>query len=229
MQLSRITYWLVSTYFTFQRGQTTAEMSPPVASERVSVVVTGLGSLPWYFDVILTRFSPQNCCLGTLETVLCPSLLTKFQVDGDGDDGFFYEENNDEYVCVSHVRTISHQCIFHAGWFINPIPPKPSITQHTTLRTKDPAFSWRNNLHLLICLPCHRSHQKSKKLPYHGWKYLNVLFVVWLPWIARVFETTAINQLSFVGLVYLSHVGCPSLWAVHDSRPSPRVDSQQLR
>ena len=48
------------------------------------------------------------------------SLLTKFQVDGDDDDGFlfvFMGARNDAYVCVPHIRTISCQCF--SCWIIH--------------------------------------------------------------------------------------------------------------
>lgn len=186
----QVTFWVVS-ISPSQWGQT-AEMSPPVASERVSVVVTWLGSL-------LMRFFVTELLVGNIGNSFVPksqssllSLLIKFQVDGDDDDGFFNGETTTP-MFVSHCTYSDH---FLPVFFL----PDHSLTRshrNHSLLTQHTAFVYQRPSVLLEeqpppshlpALPSVPSQvAKEAAVPWLiGWKYLNVLFVVWLPWIAQL-------------------------------------------
>ena len=201
----QVTFWVVSVSPS-QRGQT-AEMSPPVASERVSVVVTWPGSL-------LRRF----CWLGTLETVLCPSisrvysaysLNSKLMVMTMGFYLFLWGQEMTP-MFVSHIFGPFPASVFLVGSFIN-IPPKPSSNYPTygivyqrpsVLLEEQPPPS-----HLPALPPVPSQVAKEAAVP---WLKVSECVVCCL---------TAMK----------CTVACPSLSAVHDSRPSPPINSEQLR
>ena len=181
----QVTFWVVS-ISPSQWGQT-AEMSPPVASERVSVVVTWLGSL-------LMRFFVTELLVGNIGNSFVPksqssllSLLIKFQVDGDDDDGFFNGETTTP-MFVSHIFGPFPASVFLAGSFIN-IPTKPSSNYPTygiCVPKTQRSLGGTTSTFSFACLatgPIASSQRSCGTMAESIWM---CCFFVWLPWIAQL-------------------------------------------
>lgn len=174
--------------------------------------------LAWEFAEAFFRH--RSVVLGTLETVLCPSLSRVYSVYSLNSKlmvmtmmGFYLFLWGQEMtpMFVSHIFGPFPASVFLVGSFINPIPPKPSITYPTygvvyqrpsVLLEEQPPPS-----HLPALPPVPSQVAKEAAVP---WLKVSECVVCCL---------TAMN----------CTVACPSLSAVHDSKPSPPIDSQQLR